>query len=110
MSKVVEPQTAQAKLDRAERSRLQERGAAIVNASRTAAAAPKPLASLLDFASPKVNKRVARERLKQLRNDLSAVLNLPGAGLATSVNGRAAKRIVAEIAEYRKILDNQGAN
>ena len=71
---------------------------------------PKPLVSLLDFADKNTSARAARERLKQLRNDLSEVLRIPGAGLSGNANNREAKRIVAEIAECRKILDNTGVN
>lgn len=65
---------------------------------------PAPLASLLDFADRGTNVAMTRKRLAQLRDDLSNVMNLPGAGRLGSSNKRAADKLVAEIAECRKIL------
>lgn len=93
----------QARRDRAARQGLQARGQQAVEAA-IHPTKPKPLASLLDFADTGTNAAMTRKRLAQLREDLASVMNLPGVGKAGTPNKRAADKIIAEIAECRKIL------
>jgi hypothetical protein len=89
--------------DRAKREGFQERGAQAVE-SAIHPAESKPLASLLDFAPAKTTLTAAQTRLAQLREELAAVMCLPGVGKIGTPNKRAVDKLISEIAECRKIL------
>jgi hypothetical protein len=89
--------------NKAARLEFQPRGQRVVETTLHPAK-PSPLASLLDFADAKTNAAMTQKRLAQLREELTAVLCLPGVGKAGSPNKRAVDKLVAEIAECRKIL------